>query len=303
MIDKKFTNFEETKVLLNELGDEFTIVKNPEYIFSPFEIYPLAKKNLNQLESIEAIVMDMDGTTTTTETLCIHSLEYMIRKMSGLTSKVDWSGLDDEDLPHIIGNSTTKHVEYLIHKYNSLLKKDKIINSFQEANAWTIRHGKDLKRREESNDTLASFNSSMKSNLLSNTLTVRMGIDIYYQRYHELLAQISSGNSSEVADELFNDPSKALIEPMPGVLTFLLCIKGLLNEELINSLTDKEFEREILKKLNNRFLSNPVKTAIVTSSIYYEANIVMNEVMHVLTKEIENMNISRDLKGKINITI
>jgi hypothetical protein len=127
---KKFVNKKGAKSLITKLGDEFAVVKNPVYIHPEFELYPLAKK-IKTTDKLVAAVMDMDGTTTTTELLCIHSLEYMVRKFSGRVDTQTWKGLNPrEDYPHIIGNSTTKHVEYLITKYSKSFKKNEVIKSF-----------------------------------------------------------------------------------------------------------------------------------------------------------------------------
>ncbi|MBE2281656.1 MAG: hypothetical protein IAE91_14815, partial [Ignavibacteriaceae bacterium] len=92
----------------SSMGNEFVIVNNPSYIFPPFDIYALAPKPSKPLVEIKAVLMDMDGTTTSTEVLCLHSLEYMIRLCSGLMTIEQWQGLDHElDYPNIIGNSTT----------------------------------------------------------------------------------------------------------------------------------------------------------------------------------------------------
>ncbi|RPI60888.1 MAG: hypothetical protein EHM44_09640, partial [Ignavibacteriales bacterium] len=128
---KKFANKKEAKQLLSKLGDEYAVVKNPGYIHPEYELYPLASKIKKPVETLAASVMDMDGTTTTTEALCIYSLEFIIRKLSGRMTAEQWKGLDPvKDYPHIIGNSTTKHVEYLIEKYQKTFKLDLIIKSF-----------------------------------------------------------------------------------------------------------------------------------------------------------------------------
>jgi hypothetical protein len=78
---KKFANKKEAKKLISKLGDEYAVVKNPGYIHPEYELYPLAPKIKKPVGALTASVMDMDGTTTTTEALCIHSLEFMIRKL------------------------------------------------------------------------------------------------------------------------------------------------------------------------------------------------------------------------------
>ena len=143
---KIFVNQNEAVKLIENLGKEFTVIKNPDYVYPEYEVIPLSEK-LKSVNDIKALVMDMDGTTTTTEELCLHSLEYMIRRMSGLYSKENWIGLDHEkDFPNVIGNSTTKHVEYLISTYQELLNGKAIFKSFLDSAKCTMKFGKDQKR-------------------------------------------------------------------------------------------------------------------------------------------------------------
>lgn len=316
--------------VLEKLGSEFVIVKNPEYVFSPFEIYPVAGSK-KYLDKLFAVVMDMDGTTTTTEKICIHSLELMIRRMSNKLSIDEWEGLTKDDYPHIIGNSTTKHVEYLINKYQSSFDLDSIFYWYIYSALWTIKNSKDQKRIEEVKNNLRVLNLSdiLESNLAqkyfddkikltkasktlshviqptkisSPNLLVRIGIDIYYQRYHKILSIISKGQSKKIAIELFGDENKNLIEPMPAVLIFLSLIKGLFDKDDYQVVTEYlsefncNFEKRVYLKLIRMFRKHPVKIGLVTSSIFYEADLVITEVMKVLVKQIKLLNFNKDKK-------
>ncbi len=331
---KKIINSEEAKRLIDQLGDEFALVQNPGYVHPQFEMYPLAAKSNGQLDRLIAAVMDMDGTTTTTEELCIHSLEYMIRRFSGMPSIKDWRGLDPEiDYPNIIGNSTTKHVEYLIHKYQNQFDGESVKKSFLEAAAWTIQEGKDQLRKEEVRANLKNLGfdlsnlpyeleSSIKgstnidaSKLSFNDL-VRMGIDVYYARYHQILERIKKGESREVSIEVFGNEEKKLIEPMPAVSIFLPLVKGWLGDEA-GTLADRlvrEYEKKTGKELSgvdqndlskklialsNYFNNHPLKIAVVTSSIGYEAEIVLSEVFNVIRNEISEFPLSKKLKEQL----
>lgn len=328
---------------LEALGNEYVKVQNPDYIHPAFEFYPLAEKNMEPVQQIQAVLMDMDGTTTTTEELCIHSLEYMIRKLSGRISKDVWAGLDNHaDYPHIIGNSTTKHVEYLCEKYSNTFIPEKAVRAFIYAALWTLLTGKDKQRQDDVRNNLVnlglseitadkSFTELVNSGTVSESqLTnaadalfesfgmnittlqipdyVRLGIDVYYQRYHHILERIKAGESVALSRELFANPDKHLIEPMPGVEIFLPLVKGWLGTDILNlyELLIKAYEKKsgahyslenqknILKKLERLslgFVLNPVKVAIVTSSIYYEADIVVSEVFKILCSRIEKMNL------------
>ena len=350
MSNKKFINNKQASALVKNFGQEFAVIHNPAYIYPPVELYPLAPKLTEPAKSIKAIVMDMDGTTTTTEEICIHSLEYMVRKISNRMDKKTWSGLDHaKDYPHIIGNSTTKHVEYLINTYHSEIKPEKLKQAFIFAALWTLIIGQDDDRKKEVADNIINlgcsalleekkyisfikdtpseknFNSFVKYavskyskqiSLDSKTNIVRASIDIYYQRYHEILLGITKGHAKTLAAELLEDKTKHLIEPLPGVGIFLALIKGLLGDEVVN-LTDLLIQQFYLKdpsavdkfnylkisnkllKLSKAFEKAPLKVAVVTSSIEYEANIVLQEVFNVLKEEIKKWKISPERRKKI----
>lgn len=326
---------EEAKEKLDKLSEEFVLIKNPESVYPEYEIVPLARKNFYP-ERIAAFVMDMDGTTTTTEELCIHSLEWMVRKMSGKISRDSWQGLDhSRDYPNIIGNSTTKHVEYLIKQYKNLFDSKSVIQSFIEALVWTFNSGKSEQRKREAKETIQSLGLhnefehltknnlsegeleklidqfKKKLNLTDEIVLVRIGIEIYYQEYHRILLEIQSSFESEKSVSI--NSSNRLIEPLPGVAIFLSLVKGLLGEEAKHLARDliKEFERKnptvnlnmdinqvekSLEQLGKYFEKNPVKIAVVTSSISYEANIVLSEVFKLITQEIKNWNLSEKRK-------
>jgi len=314
----------------SDLGDSFIIVKNPDYIFSPYEIYPIVESK-KYMTKIKAVVMDMDGTTTTTEKICIHSLEMMIRRMSNKLFLDEWAGLTHDDYPHIIGNSTTKHVEYLISKYQNLFESSSIIFWFIYSALWTIKNSKDLRRIAEVKNNLILMNCKgviesetakkylageiklhKASKLLAQSLKalsttqknllVRIGIDIYYQRYHKILAMISNDLTPKIAKELFNDKKGNLIEPMPGVLIFLCLIKGWLEAKdfdvVFESLKQikQSIDKESFLKLIKLFRKSPAKIGLVTSSIFYEADLVIKEVMKVLQKQIKELSLYKSKK-------
>jgi len=350
MPDKIFTDGARAAKLIKQQSDEFAIIQNPSYVFPPFEVYPLAPKLTEPAKSLSAIVMDMDGTTTTTEEICIHSLEYMVRKITGRMSKEEWKGLDhDKDYPHIIGNSTTKHVEYLINTYSSFIKTEELAPAFIKAALWTLITGKDEGRKKDAADNLINLGCgdvlsekklaayiplSPSENEYSEFTVycikkygrtikfknkadiVRGAIDIYYQRYHEILLGITQGNAKALAAELLEDKSKHLIEPLPGVGIFLALVKGLLGSEapLIAEILieqyytkcgsrDTKFNLNAVKKkllkLGTLFEKNPLKIGVVTSSIEYEAGIVLGEVFTVLKEEVRKWDISAARKRNI----
>lgn len=329
---------------LAKLGDEFVFINNPDYVHSKFDICPVAPKITNNPDEIVAIVQDMDGTTTTTENLCLHSLENMVREFTGLLTKEQWNGLDPErDYPHIIGNSTTKHVEYLIKGYQSRFDAKNFGQAYLKAALRTLCTGRDEIRKREVRQTLAHFgcrdiihekavqawfragsddvaffqHEDIKKliNHYANRLQfndkisqVRAAIDVYYQRYHEILAGIEIGNI-EALQSFVPNQNVNMIEPMPGVAVFLATIKGWLGEEarlfydqlaeILKRNPQVEFSniqqdrgRERLKQIGKYFESHPAKAAIVTSSIAYEAKIVLTEVFKIINQQIREWDVS-----------
>ena len=335
--------------LLTELGDEFVVINNPGYIYSKFDICPVASKTTKNPDHLVAVVQDMDGTTTTTENLCLHSLETMVRQFTGLLTNEQWEGLDREkDYPHIIGNSTTKHVEYLIRTYQSKFNVQNFRRAYLRAALLTLNTGKDETRKREVEHTLAHFacgnivhekavsewiqagtgdeaifqTEEMKSLIhgyaqrirFNNEISqVRAGIDIYYQRYHEILAKIEAGQGDELK-ALLPDQNLNLIEPMPGMAIFFAAIKGWLGKDLslfskqltnllrINSHLDSAESQlansqQKLKAIGKYFENNPLKIAIATSSIAYEAKIVLAEVFKILKQQVSEWEVSKDKKN------
>lgn len=308
--------------------DEFAVVPNPAGIYPHFDIYPLAVTTKKSLNHISAVLTDMDGTTTTTEELCLHSQEFMIQKITSENGSPKIKQLDKEkDYPHIIGNSTTKHVEYLIKTYGNSIIPTSLIKEFVFAALWTLIYSQDAGRKADVTNNLkilaiekdlVSKVAEIKNNKPNNDmliseaekfvnahtikepadfgLIVRLAIDVYYQRYHEILLQMLDGKGEQLSQELTH--GKKLIEPMPGIALFLTLIKGWLGKEaanLQNELTP--YSNNELEKLGLFFEKHPVKIGLVTSSIYFEANIVLTEVCNVIRKQINNWNIS-DTKKK-----
>ncbi len=347
-IEKKIIRLHEAQEIMQALGEEFAIVWNPEFVHPTFELCPLARKTKIPMDILEAIVMDMDGTTTTTEELCLHSLEYMIRRISGKFDKSEWYGLDKiQDYPYVIGNSTAKHVEHLITRYSNFLNIDLFRKEFIKAAIWTIVIGKDEGRKREVINNLKVFKLTElleKIKLIDSKISkeeyikisnefaeqyydkfllnlfndyIRVAIDIYYQRYHEILEDIKAGDIEYLRKQFLDDPNKHLIEPMPGIDVYLALVKGWLDEQFVDFYVDylieayrhktkeiklnysKDVMKNNLQKLIKYFINYPAKLAVVTSSIRYEAEIVLNEVLHVIRQNIENWGVSKGLKEKL----
>lgn len=331
--------------LLFSLSDEFALVRNPEYVYPPFEIYPLPPKKDLLDRGMAAAVMDMDGTTTTTEALCLHSLETMVRRAIGAEDKAGWPGLDREkDYPNVIGNSTTKHVEYLMRVYGDRFDPEFFTSRLYFALAWNYANRPE--RRVETRATAAalglepllqfeipaegSFDSAdtemflgrvrqfadggrLRTRLEDPSLRVRAAIEVYYQEYHSILMGIGEGKSAGISLHLFGTPDRRLIEPMKGIGYFLALIEGLLGEEaelgfetLLEHLLSLGYPaQEIiegqsrLRDMGAYFARNPALVGLVTSSIEYEAGIVLSEVFSVLQKEVADWPVGERTRDRV----
>ncbi len=254
--------------LAAQLGvTEFARVRNLDYIFSPAALYPLAPRVRPPLKRIAAFVTDMDGTSTTTEPLALHALEYMIRRCTGRLTNAEWSGLDPKlDYPHVIGNSNFRHTEFLVERYREHLDHDAFRRAFLEAVCWTLAVMDDPQRRRDvmrnaRNCGLAALleDAEFKRLVAGETVTIenagkqvvpfvrRYGdafhydhlgelvaaaLDIYYMRYHSILRLIEQGRGDQLSRELLGESGRRLIEPMPGYEVFLPLVKGWLGPEI-----------------------------------------------------------------------
>ncbi|MBN1488471.1 MAG: hypothetical protein JXA69_01020 [Phycisphaerae bacterium] len=311
---------------------QIALVANPSYVASSYELYPLAPANPGPLAALVGVVKDMDGTTTTTEPLCLHSLEWMVRTITDRMDRRVWAGFDHEkDHPNIIGNSTTRHVEYLLRTYGGDAKPEAFRRAFVLAVLWTLGRGRDERRRREVRATAAALGLAgmlrddafirlveervdpfaRKQPAVEALATkyagaaaiddfteqVRAAVDIYYVRYHTILAALDEGRGDEYAGELGPDAGPNLVAPMPAVGFFLALTKGWLGEragvfhdELAAHLAEKgdertRVDRAALRAMGRYFAANPVRIAIVTSSIAYEADIVLAEVFRILREQ------------------
>lgn len=245
---------------------EVAVVRNLDYVYAPFELYPLAPKVTEPLDRIAAFAVDMDGTSTTTEPLALHSLEYMVRRFTNRRTKAEWPGLDPvQDYPHVIGNSNFRHTEFLVHRYGEALKVTALRQAFFESLIWTLSAMTDLHRRKDIrmdavNAGLAplledpEFTEITQSGGVTadnaeehaapflaryghlfacpnDATMIAAALDIYYFRYHAILRLVEQGEGARLSRELLGEDGRHLVEPMPGYAVFLALIKGWLGEQ------------------------------------------------------------------------
>lgn len=267
----RYLNVDEAAAALRQLAGEvgateFAQVRNLDYVLAPYELYPLAPRVVPPLPRIAAFAVDMDGTSTTTEPLALHSLEYMVRRFTGRMTPAEWPGLDEHaDYPHVIGNSNFRHTEFLVQRYGDRIDAAAFTRSFLEAVVWTLACMDDPHRRQDVtqnarncglSDLLAddAFQQLIRSGHVhadnvaehATPLIAKYGpafrpgvgseriaaaLDIYYMRYHSILRELERGQGERLARELLGPEGRHLVEPMPGYDVFIPLLKGWLGDE------------------------------------------------------------------------
>lgn len=266
------------------LTQHFSVVTNPSDVATPFNIYPLAAP-ITKCDDLKVVVMDMDGTTTSTENICIFSQQYMMQTVTtaGKVFKLN----PELDYPHIIGNSTTKHVEYLFSKYQAQIVDQNIVEAFKAAAAWTLANSPDATRKKEVSNNAKLLDAGS----LDNSLRIKLAIDIYYAKYHQLLADVAEKQKS--GDTIAGEE---LITPMPGVAILLPLLKGYLADLPHYNFIPEGIDSEKFAALAKHFAKYPARLGLVTSSIFYEANIVLQEVFSAIKSQIKTWGLSEDTK-------
>jgi hypothetical protein len=170
-------------------------------------------------------------------------------------------------------------------------------------------------------DRIKTFASEMAAQSLSSfridslPLQVRAAVYIYYMRYHMILGDLAAGRGSERAKEILGSSKAALILPMPAIGILLAALKGWLGADLTlfyNELDEflyssdpagtayaQKISQKDLAELGAYLEHNPVPVAVVTSSIAYESQIVLNEVFKTLQKEVDSWPIEESKKKRI----
>jgi beta-phosphoglucomutase len=82
-------------------------------VHSPVETRYCIPEAPDRFDRLDAVMMDMDGSSTDTEKLVLEAIRLMMAEAMG----DDGFAFTPEDYPHIIGDSTTNHLRYLVEKY------------------------------------------------------------------------------------------------------------------------------------------------------------------------------------------
>ena len=295
----RYLSAPEAAALLRQTADqlgttEIAVVRNLEYVYAPVEFYPLAPRVTGPLDRIAAFAVDMDGTSTTTEPLAVHSLEFMVRRFTNRLTNEQWVGLDHEkDYPFIIGNSNFRHTEFLVGRYDRFLEPAALRDAFVESLLWTLGCMDDVHRRKDitldavncglgalladpkfqrviSSGEVCSENAAEVSRAFvdrhgrdfetpNRSALISAVLDIYYYRYHSILRLVERGEGSRLSEELLGEPGRRLVEPMPGYAVFLALVKGLLGED------GPAMAPELLKHLPSGTISEAEARAVLAN--------------------------------------
>ncbi len=338
-------------------------VRNLAYVYAPHSEYPLAPLVRGPIGGVVAYAVDMDGTSTTTEPLALHALEYMVRRFTGRLTAQQWPGLDRQrDYPHVIGHSNQHHTEYLLKRYEAEFRPAALREAFAEALAWTLAHLPGTPRAHQVLDTAricglravvedgefrraaleagrtspdrpAAGRAEEVAARLRSCLglhmaafrcdewgpRVRAALDIYYMRYHSILMR-AGGDAADDRDMqgLLHGIARRLIEPMPGYAAFVATIKGwlgreitCLRDEIRASLDEHEEHRsaaaspdgadafDALARVAESFESRPARLALVTASIAFEAETVMDQVLVRTAEQVRDWPVSAQRKERM----
>ncbi|MDP4172845.1 MAG: hypothetical protein Q8933_02650 [Bacteroidota bacterium] len=273
---KRYITSDEASEIVTQLGLEFAVINNPDNVYPPFEIYPLTPKIQEAQKQLSSIVMNLEGIFASSEMLHLHSLEYMVRQISGRFEKEQWVGLDKIiDYPNLLNGSNANPVEFLIQRYHNFIKLDFFKEAYLHSALWTLILGKDEKRKEVVRKNLkdlgcgdllndpklveyvaqkefGKYNANVITNyflhkydlnltLQNFIITARAASDIYFKRVHEILELIKLGEGNNLAKEFFPGSEKLFIEPVAGIATMIAIVKGWLGgdaEFIFNELND-----------------------------------------------------------------
>jgi hypothetical protein len=295
------------------LGDDLAFLPNSEEPYPPFDVVSLAPKRATLEGGCAAVLLDMDGTLTTTEPFTCAAMEAALRRMMG-SGGAAWPGLDaQQDHPALIGYSGADNMRYLHARYGQLMEARASALACLEAAHWVFGPEADPATRDGVRglmekmgwggvleDSRFQEGGSAALNALSATLPLPpvdrldlfgpMGLTVYVHEYHALLARLEE------------EPPGALIGPMPGAAELLALISGSLGAEagaLAEQLGGYPGGEERLTRLGEAFAAAPAKTALVTSSTAFEAGHALSAVFRAARKDVMDWPVRDETRAHI----
>ncbi len=323
-------------------------VKNPGGVYPQFDYYPLKPMPKMPLRHLKAILLDMDGTITSTEEINLQTLEKVTRIIIPDALQKSWGGLDPTiDPQKLVGVSTSTGIEYLVGKYGAKDATKSFLSAyFSTVFALISGKGSPARQREIWQELDTVFGNSIttavgkKSVQLKNCNVAehalkqvqaaralaaavcktqkRMSFDekvkclvtVFCYEYGRALEMPKESEHVRTGNEKEIKTKRATIEPMTGVMSFLLLVKGCFDEKgrLLKALSGHDIgslfdhgkmDLKKLLQIQKRVMRENPKLALVTSSTRYDAEIVLNQVFAIMRKQINGWNIPATQKKQI----
>lgn len=295
-----YGNRERAAAILEQDGGEFVVIENPKSVFPPFETYPLPPKRYALDDGLRAVFVDLDGTITSTETLYLNVLEAVARSITGRRRDDGWAGLDEaRDYPHLVGNSVTKHVEYLLDRFapefnlESFGKDAAAACAANEANPFD-----DARLRDTRATASALALEDGFERLRDPLLQILAGVEIYYQQLYSKMRS--------------DDPGR-WIRLAPGVGLFHAVLHGCLNDvETLNleaalggTLPEADSAERLrtVRTLSRYFARAKPTLAVVTSCSGPEADFILRSAFTAMAEEVDAWDLEPELAENVRAVL
>lgn len=248
MTDSLVLHVPESPDVVNIDGEAYLRVVNPPGRPAMYYLPPVPR----EFGRIDCILMDMDGSSTDTEKLVVRSLRDTMRE---ILQDPDFD-TNEEDYRHIVGDSTTNHLVYLISRYGRRIDDRRLAASFLRSlrRHSSVHTGLELMAQGFLSGDRKIFDDPELRELLSPETTplesadnkafglvdrynlrvdrVQGAAEIYYADYHAVLLGVRDGVIRDT-----------LVEPMPFLAQFLkTCRKLGIKLALVTSSNEKEVQ-------------------------------------------------------------
>ena len=161
--------------------------------------YPLRQVNFKR--PVEAVLMDLDGTTVRSESFWIWIIERSISSVLGNDSFL----LEEEDLPFVSGHSVSEHLQYCLRKYAPkvpLAQARAFYTEHTEREMANIMEGKGRVEAFTPADGIKDFLLALKERKIKIALVTS---GLYRKAYPEILSAFQTlglGNPVEFYDAI-----------------------------------------------------------------------------------------------------
>lgn len=144
--------------------------------------------------------------------------------------------------------------------------------------------------------------------------TINAALDIFYQQIHEILLLISKNDREALSEITKEYDDKPLIEPAFGLTALTALVKGWFEEDIeyvfdylltqyktikssyFTKQEDIDITRNKLVTISNRSKDKPIKLALVTTSLPFEAQTILTEAFLGITEQIDTWKVPANRK-------